>query len=115
VNSLILRKPKPVLNRKHHHNQRRTIQSIYGKNEPDRSGHKRGSPLQEALWESFTVLKERPVLSTNLSENIVQTINRQSIGIRRVPGTTISNLATGKILYTPPGDETIIRDKLKNS
>ena len=69
---------------------------------------------REALWEGYNTLKERPVLSTNLFVDIVQTIRENQTGIRRMPGTTIANAATGEILYTPPEGEAIIRDKLKN-
>ncbi|MBN1106434.1 MAG: Fic family protein [Deltaproteobacteria bacterium] len=69
---------------------------------------------REALWEGYNTLTKRPVLSTNVFVRIVQTIRENQAGIRRVPGTTIANAATGKTLYTPPEGETIIRDKLKN-
>ena len=69
---------------------------------------------REALWEGYNTLKERPVLSTNLFVHIVQTIRENQTGIRRMPGTTITNAATGEILYTPPEGEAIIRHKLKN-
>jgi Fic family protein len=69
---------------------------------------------REALWEGYNTLKQRPVLSTNLFVNIVQTIRENQSGIRHIPGTTIANAVTGEILYTPPEGEAIIRDKLKN-
>jgi len=34
--------------------------------------------------------------------------------VRRVPGTTLTNEATGKVIYTPPVGETLIRDLLAN-
>jgi Fic family protein len=69
---------------------------------------------REALWEGYNTLQKRPVLSTNLFVSIVQTIRENQAGVRRVPGTTITNAATGKTLYTPPEGEAVIRDKLKN-
>lgn len=69
---------------------------------------------REALWEGYSALKKRPVLSTNLFIKLVQTIKEHSGGIRRVPGTAIVNETTGKIVYMPPEGETIIRDHLKN-
>lgn len=69
---------------------------------------------REALWEGYNALKKRQVLSTNLFISVVQIIRENQAGIRRIPGTAIANAATGKILYTPPEGETIIRDKLKN-
>jgi len=69
---------------------------------------------REALWNGFNELKERPLLSTNLFIDLVRTIKGHTEGIRRIPGTTIANAATGEILYTPPEGEAVIRDKLKN-
>lgn len=69
---------------------------------------------REALWKGYSILKKRPVLATNLFIDIVQTIKEHTGGVRRVPGTAVVNAATGKVIYTPPEGETIIRDKLKN-
>jgi len=69
---------------------------------------------REALWEGYNALKKRPILSTNLFTGIVRTIKENQAGIRNTPGTTIANGTTGKVIYTPPEGETIIRDKLKN-
>lgn len=69
---------------------------------------------REALWKGYMALKKRPILSTNLFAELVQTIKEHTGGIRRLPGTTIANAATGKVLYTPPEGETLIRDHLKH-
>ena len=69
---------------------------------------------REALWEGYNELKKRPILATNLFVKLVQRIKENQAGIRRTPGTTISNAATGEIIYTPPEGEAVIRDKLKN-
>ena len=69
---------------------------------------------RQALWEGYRTLSQRPVLTTNLFIKVVQTIKENKAGIRKVPGTTISNVATGEVIFTPPEGETIIRDKLKN-
>ena len=69
---------------------------------------------REALWEGYNELKKRPILATNLFVKLVQRIKENRAGIRRTPGTTISNAATGEIIYTPPEGEAVIRDKLKN-
>lgn len=69
---------------------------------------------REALWKGHNILKNRPVLSTNLFIELVQTIKEHSGGIRRMPGTAVANAATGVVVYTPPEGEAIIRDKLKN-
>ncbi len=69
---------------------------------------------RHALWEGFSTLKKRPLLTTNLFVKIVQTIKESRLNIRKIPGTTIANAATGKVIYTPPEGESLLRDKLKN-
>lgn len=69
---------------------------------------------REALWEGYNELRKRPILATNLFVKLVQRIKENKAGIRRTPGTTISNAATGEVIYTPPEGEAVIRDKLKN-
>ncbi len=69
---------------------------------------------RQALWEGYRTLGQRPLLTTNLFIEVVQTIKENKAGIRKVPGTTISNAATGEVIFTPPEGENIIRDKLKN-
>ncbi len=69
---------------------------------------------REALWEGYQALKKRPILATNLFVRIVRTIKENQAGIRNTPGTKLANSATGKVIYTPPEGETIIRDRLKN-
>lgn len=69
---------------------------------------------RQAIWEGFNTLKKRQILGTNLFIKMVQIIKKNQAGIRSVPGTTIANSKTGKVIYTPPDGESIIRDKLKN-
>jgi Fic family protein len=68
---------------------------------------------REALWKGFNALQKRPVLSTNLFIDLVQTIKEHRGGIRNVPGTVVANATTKKVLYTPPEGEAVIRDHLK--
>ena len=60
------------------------------------------------------MLLERPFLTTNLFIKLAQTIRENQAGIRNIPGTAVSNAATGEVIYTPPEGETVIRNKLKN-
>jgi Fic family protein len=69
---------------------------------------------REALWHGFSRLRERPVLSTSLLTELVQTITNTDAGVRNIPGTAIVNPATGETVYTPPDGERVIRDKLAN-
>jgi len=69
---------------------------------------------REALWEGYSSLKDRPLITTNLFISIVQTIRANNAGIRNTPGTKVANAATGEVVFTPPEGESVIRDKLKN-
>ena len=69
---------------------------------------------QEALWEGFTLVKQRGVLTTNLFVKLYNITKETDAGIRKLPGTKIANNTTGEIIYTPPEGEELIRAKLKN-
>ena len=49
-----------------------------------------------------------------LAEQICSTLRGIDMTVRKVPGTTLSNQATGEIIYTPPVGESLLRDKLSN-
>lgn len=66
-----------------------------------------------ALREGFKTIKSRP-LNTVLAEKICSTLKDVDMEVRRVPGTALSNPTTGKIIYTPPQGETLLRNKLTN-
>lgn len=67
---------------------------------------------REALRFGFESLRERP-LTANLFIDIVQIIKKMDIGVRRVTGTALKNSA-GKVVYTPPVGESLIRDLLSD-
>lgn len=69
---------------------------------------------KEALWFGIKRLDERRVLNTNLFISLVQIIKENQSGIRNLPGTQLLNPSTGKIIYSPPEGEYVIREKLKN-
>lgn len=66
-----------------------------------------------ALYEGYKQLDKRP-LCTNTAVEICSTIKSVKVDIRKVPGTVLSNQATGEIIYTPPVGEQVIRDLLSN-
>ncbi|WP_034921341.1 Fic family protein [Gillisia sp. CAL575] len=68
---------------------------------------------KEALWQGLESIEKRPFITTNLCIEIVQSIKKNTAGIRTTPGTTLKN-TEGEIIYTPPSGETILRDKLAN-
>jgi Fic family protein len=69
---------------------------------------------RQALWSGFNILKKKRFISTNVAIEIYQILKDTSAGIRKIPGTTLKNAATGEIMYTPPEGETLLRDKLDN-
>jgi Fic family protein len=69
---------------------------------------------REALWEGYNLLGERHVLSTNLFIRVCNIIKQNQAGVRNTPDTKIVNQKTGKTIYTPPGTQAVILEKLKN-
>jgi Fic family protein len=69
---------------------------------------------KDALWYGLDIIKKRPVLTTSLFIKLVQIIKENSAGIRNAPGTQLKNPSTGKVVYSPPEGENVIREKLKN-
>jgi len=69
---------------------------------------------KDALWYGVEQIEKRPILTTNLFVALMQIIKENQSGIRNAPGTQLKNPATGKVVYTPPEGEQIIREKLKN-
>ncbi len=68
---------------------------------------------RDALYRGYERLSELPV-SSRLALEICRTIKNEDIDIRRIPGTALRSSANGKIVYTPPAGEDVIRAKLSN-
>jgi Fic family protein len=66
-----------------------------------------------ALYAGFESLSKRP-LSTATAVQICRTIKAVELDVRSVPGTQLANGSTGKIVYTPPEGEQLLRDLLAN-
>ena len=68
----------------------------------------------EALWYGYHWLKDKQKpLTTNLFEELFRIIKESKSGVRKIPGTKLAN-EKGKVIYTPPEGEKILRDKLAN-
>ena len=67
---------------------------------------------RHALMESFADLT-RPI-GTRTAETVCSRIRGVEMQVRRVPGTKLANEATGKVIYTPPEGESILRELLAN-
>lgn len=68
---------------------------------------------RSALKQGFDRIHERPV-STVLAEQLCTTVLGTNVRVRTVPGTALANQTSGKIIYTPPEGEKLLRDKLQN-
>jgi Fic family protein len=66
-----------------------------------------------ALMQGFKDVQERP-LSTRTAVLVCRTIKNVDLDIRQVPGTALANHPSGKIVYTPPEGQAVLREKLSN-
>jgi len=66
-----------------------------------------------ALREGFEEIKSRP-MNTVLAEKLCTTLHGFEMTVRKTPGTTLSNKATGDVIYTPPVGESLLKKKLYN-
>ena len=66
-----------------------------------------------ALYEGWQTLSQRPI-NTNMAETICSQIKGVEMTVRKVPGTALANDKTGKVIYTPPEGEKVLRDLLGN-
>ena len=66
-----------------------------------------------ALNQGYKTLKGRP-LCTATAVQVCSTIKGVNMDIRRVPGTTLANEATGETIYTPPEGEAQLRELMAN-
>ena len=66
-----------------------------------------------ALFQGVESLKRRP-LSPETAIEVCSTIKAVDMDIRATPGTALLNEASGKIIYTPPEGEALLRNLLAN-
>lgn len=66
-----------------------------------------------AIFEGLESLKSCP-LSLRTAMVVCGALRGFEIDIRKTPGTYIGNTSTGKVVYTPPSGEDVIRTKLSN-
>jgi len=67
---------------------------------------------RQAIYWGLEEMQKKDLITTNLMVGIMRKIKDTNQGIRRNPGTKLANPTTGKIIYTPPEGEEIIRKKL---
>jgi len=68
---------------------------------------------QAALMQGLRALAKKPV-TTRMAVDICRTLRGIAIDVRKVPGTTLTNQTTGKVVYTPPEGQDRLRDLLAN-
>lgn len=68
---------------------------------------------REAISVGLAELRKDNLITTNTLVRIVQTIKANDAGIRTIR-VVIANPASGRVIYTPPDGEQIVRDKLRS-
>jgi len=66
-----------------------------------------------ALRRGVDSLRKRPLVTATAVE-VCRSLLGLDVDIRRIPGTTLLNEATGQVLYTPPEGEAVLRSLLAN-
>ena len=66
---------------------------------------------RSALHQGYLSLQRRPV-STSTAELVCSCLKNTEMRVRRVPGTALTNAASGAVVYTPPAGEDLLRRKL---
>jgi len=69
---------------------------------------------RSAIWHGYEIINQKGFISTNVLVELQSMIEHNKAGIRKTPGTNLKNSKTGEIIYTPPQEETEIRNLLKN-
>ncbi len=69
---------------------------------------------REAMLKGFSMLQKKGFINTNAIVEIQKTLEQNNAGLRKLPGTALKNAATGKVIYTPPDDHSVILQLLKN-
>jgi Fic family protein len=87
--------------------------SIVAERKVENSATKEVLSYKEALWLGLEHIKTKPFITTNLCISIVQCIKQNNASIRVTPGTNLAN-SHSEVIYTPPSEENIIREKLAN-
>lgn len=77
------------------------------------SATKEALRYRTALYDGYQYLATKP-LTTSTAVEVCRTIKGIDLDIRKSPGTTLLNDATGEVIYTPPEGESLLRDKLSN-
>lgn len=69
---------------------------------------------RDAVRTGLRILENGGLITTRTILAIQKRLEKNSAGIRTLPGTTLTNDLTGEVIYTPPEGEETIRRLLKN-
>lgn len=69
---------------------------------------------RSAIWRGYEIIQKKEFISTNVLVELQSMIEPNKTGVRKTPGTKLVNSKTGETIYTPPQNESEIRDLLKN-
>ena len=69
---------------------------------------------RESLYEGFTKIRARGLLSINDIIDVQRLLIQNDAGIRKTSGTALVNDRTHEVIYTPPEDSAVIYALLKN-
>lgn len=67
-----------------------------------------------ALKRGFALIQKKGLLSNNIILEIQEVLEGNKAGFRKLPGTTLKNASTGKVIYTPPQDIMDIKRLMSN-
>jgi len=68
---------------------------------------------RRALFEGVRKVQKGP-LTVDTAIEVCRTIKDEKLDLRSKPGTTLRNMSTGAVIYTPPVGQDVIRAKLAN-
>jgi Fic family protein len=91
----------------------RLFQYAQDESQPADPATKEALRYRTALRRGFESLARRP-LTTATAVDVCRTLRGIDIDIRKIPGTALTNAATGTVVYTPPEGQDLLRDLLAN-
>lgn len=95
-----------------------TTDKLFRYAQPDREqladpATKEALRYRTALRRGVDLLAKKPLVTATAVE-VCRTLLAVDVDVRRVPGTTLTNQATGQVVYTPPEGQALLRDLLAN-
>ncbi len=95
-----------------------TTDQLFRYAQPDREqladpATKEALRYRTALRRGADLLAKKPLVTATAVE-VCRTLLAVNVDVRRIPGTTLTNQATGQVVYTPPEGEPLLRELLTN-